>query len=188
VKILRVAREEALDHLDVRAIGGRLLCAPLPHGVGNRLRTHLLRAAGLSIGDGTTVAGTPRITGGRQGTRNVRIGRDCFINIGCIFDASAAIDLGDGVSLGQEVVITTSSHDASHPRRRGGTLTAEPIRVGDGAWIAARAVLLPGVTVGAGAVVMAGAVVARAVTAHTMVGGVPARVVRELDPGDPTPF
>jgi len=52
--------------------------------------------------------------------------------------------------------------------------------VGDGAWIATRAVVLPGVTIGEGAVVAAGAVVTRSVAPHTMVGGVPARVLRDL--------
>lgn len=186
MKILRVAREEALDEVDPRAVVGRLLCAPLPHGAGNRLRRHLLRASGLHIGAGTTLAGAPMVTGGRRATRNLRIGRDCFVNIGCVFDASEAIEIGDGVSFGQQVLVTTSSHDPSHPRRRGGALTAAPVRVGDGAWIAARAVVLPGVTIGAGAIVMAGAVVAQPVPAHTMVGGVPARPIRELAADVPT--
>lgn len=185
MKIARVAREEMIGQLDARAVLGRVLCAPLPHGAGNRLRRHLLRASGLAIGAGTTLAGTPMITGGPHATRNLRIGRDCFVNVGCVFDASAAIEIGDGVSFGQEVVVTTSSHDWNDPRRRGGAFSAVAVRIGDGAWIAARAVVLPGSVIGAGAIVTAGAVVAGPVEAHTMVGGVPARLIRALDPDVP---
>jgi acetyltransferase-like isoleucine patch superfamily enzyme len=53
--------------------------------------------------------------------------------------------------------------------------------VGDGSWLASRVVVLPGVTIGEGAVVCAGAVVARDVDSHTMVGGVPAKLMRKLD-------
>jgi len=180
MKVLDVLREELLDNLDGPAIAGRVLTWPLPNGIGNRLRAQLLRWCGLHIGAGTTVAGALTITGGRRASHNLHIGRHCFINVGCVFDASARIEIGDGVALGQQVLITTNSHDANHPDRRAGALVPQPIRVGSGAWIAARAVLLPGVAVGDGAVVTAGAVVTRSVPAHTMAGGIPARHIKDL--------
>jgi maltose O-acetyltransferase len=182
VKLLDVLREELLDNLDGPAIASRMLSWPLPTGVGNRTRAQLLRWCGLHIGTGTTVAGPLTITGGRRASDNLRIGRHCFINVGCVFDASNGIEIGDGVALGQQVLMTTNSHASDHPDRRAGALTPQPIRVGDGAWIAARAVLLPGVTVGEGAVVTAGAVVTRSVPPHTMAGGVPARHIKDLKP------
>jgi acetyltransferase-like isoleucine patch superfamily enzyme len=163
-----VVREELLANFDGPALAGRLLCAPLPVGMGNRTRARLLRSCGLQIGEATTLAGPIRITGGRRASAKLSIGRHCFINI------------GDGVALGQHVLMTTNSHALGHPDRRAGALEARPIRVGDGAWIAARAVLLPGVTVGEGAVVTAGAVVTRSIPAHTMAGGVPARHIKHL--------
>ena len=78
-------------------------------------------------------------------------------------------------------VITTSSHVIGTPERRAGRLKPEPVRIGHGAWIASRAVILPGVEVGEGAIVAAGAVVARSVAPNTLVGGIPARVIRHLD-------
>jgi maltose O-acetyltransferase len=180
VKSLEVFREELLANLDGPALAGRALSWPLPNGIGNRLRAQLLRWCGLHIGAGTTIAGRLTITGGRRASDNVRIGRDCFINVDCLLDASAAIEIGDRVALGQQVLMTTNSHTANDPVRRAGALTARPIRVGDGAWIAARAVVLPGVTVGEGAIVTAGAVVTRSVPPHTMAGGVPARPIKEL--------
>jgi acetyltransferase-like isoleucine patch superfamily enzyme len=164
---------------------GRLLTAPLPLGVGGRIRTAILRLCGFRIGHGTTVAGTFTVTGGRGASANVTIGRDCFVNHGCVLDASAPIEIGDRVSIGQQVLMTTNAHEAHAPDRRGGALRASPIRVGDGAWISARAVLLPGVTVGDGAIVGAGAVVTRDVAAHTLAAGVPARPVKDLSATEP---
>jgi acetyltransferase-like isoleucine patch superfamily enzyme len=109
------------------------------------------------------------------------IGSDCFINIGCVLDLTAPITIGDRVSIGHQVLILTSTHQDAGPTRRAGPVVSEAVRVGDGAWIAARAVLLPGVDVGEGAIVCAGAVVTRSVEPHTMVGGVPARPIRQLD-------
>jgi maltose O-acetyltransferase len=181
VKLAEVAREELVHNFDGAAIASRVLTFPLPVGIGNRLRAQLMRWCGLDIGAGTTVAGPITITGGRRASSRLRIGRDCFINVGCMFDASERIEIGDGVALGQHVLMTTNSHTWGDPARRAGALEAQPIVVGNGAWIAARAVLLPGVTVGDGAIVSAGAVVTRPVPPHTMAGGVPARPIRDLD-------
>jgi len=106
----------------------------------------------------------------------VRLGRGVALRAG----RGARLVIGDGVAIGQHVLFTTNSHASGHPLRRAGALVAEPIRIGHGAWIAARAVLLPGVTVGDGAIVTAGAVVTRSIPAHTMAGGVPARPIKEL--------
>lgn len=156
------------------------LVATLPPFVGNRLRARALRAAGCSVGHGTVVLGRVRFTGAPNPAPHVVIGRNCVINFGCVFDAAAEITIGDEVGLGQEVFILTNGHEIGPPQRRLGALRPQPVRVGHGAWLSTRSVLLPGVTVGEGAVVAAGAVVTRSVPAHTLVGGVPARVLREL--------
>ena len=180
MKLVDVLGDELVANLDPRALAGRVVSAPLPNGIGNRIRAQLLRWCGIDIGAGTTIAGALTITGGRRASSNVHIGSRCFVNIGCVLDASARIEIGDGVAIGQHVLFTTNSHASGHPLRRAGALVAEPIRIGHGAWIAARAVLLPGVTVGDGAIVTAGAVVTRSIPAHTMAGGVPARPIKEL--------
>jgi len=176
-RVLKVAQEEA-GGLDPRMTVGWALAALVPHGTGVRVRTRLLRSAGIEIGANTVVLGYVHVNGGRAGRRNLRIGKGCVINAGCRFDATAPIEIGDRVGLGFDVLMTTSQHDWAYPERRLGALLPDPIRIGDGAWIATRAVVLPGVTIGEGAVVAAGAVVTKSVAPHTMVGGVPARVIR----------
>jgi acetyltransferase-like isoleucine patch superfamily enzyme len=121
------------------------------------------------------------LLGGRGAAANLTIGRGCFINHGCVFDAAGPIVIGDEVNLGQGVLITSGSHVIGAPDRRAGQMTPEPVYIGDGAWLSSRSVILPGVTVGDGAIVAAGAVVTRSVEPNTLVGGVPARLIRHLD-------
>jgi maltose O-acetyltransferase len=179
-RLARASRGE-LSGIDGRAVLGRLLTAPLPTGSACRLRASLLRATGLAVGDRTLLLARLTIIGGRDASRNLTIGADCFVNAGCVFDATAPIKIGDGVALGHGVLITTSSHLVGAPDRRSGLLTTEPVTIGDGAWLASRALVLPGVNIGHGAVVCAGAVVTESVLPNTMVGGVPAREIRKLD-------
>jgi acetyltransferase-like isoleucine patch superfamily enzyme len=122
------------------------------------------------------------LIGGHGATRRLQIGADCFINQDCVFDATAPILIGENVNLGHGVLITTSHHLTGGPERRGGLLQPRPVRIGDGAWLASRVIVLPGVDVGDGAIVGAGAVVTRSVPSHTVVAGVPAREIKRLDP------
>lgn len=111
---------------------------------------------------------------------HVTVGRGSYINTGCLFDTSAPIRIGRGVQVGMGVMLITSTHELGSSDGRAGALTAAPISIGDGAWIGARATILPGVTVGPGCVVAAGAVVTRDCDANHLYGGVPARAIREL--------
>jgi acetyltransferase-like isoleucine patch superfamily enzyme len=103
------------------------------------------------------------------------------VNDGVRLDTSAGITIGDNVAIGHGVAIVTSSHEIGDRHRRSMALTAESVVIGSGSWIGARAVILPGVTVGEGAIVAAGAVVVRSVAPSTLVGGAPARLISELD-------
>lgn len=110
--------------------------------------------------------------------KNIHIGKNVFINMGCKFQDQGGIYIGDGALIGHNVVLATLNH-AKSPRDRGSMVPA-PIRIGKNVWIGSNATILPGVTIGDGAIVAAGAVVAGDVPENTIVGGVPAKLIRHL--------
>lgn len=110
--------------------------------------------------------------------QNIHIGRNVFINAGCHFQDHGGVTLGDGTLVGHNVVFATLNHDLDPARRA--AMTPAPIVVGRNVWIGSNATILQGVTIGDGAVVAAGAVVTRDVEPNTVVGGVPARLIRRI--------
>ena len=158
------------------------LMSAWPPGAGARLRTWLYRAAGIAVGQGTLIAGPIQFGMTGDPRRNLRVGARCFLNSPLFVDAAAPVTVGDGVSIGHHSVLVTTDHALGTADFRAGEIQAAPITIENGAWIAANVTLLPGVTVGAGAVVAAGAVVTKDVPPHTLVGGVPAKFIRRLEP------
>lgn len=110
--------------------------------------------------------------------KNITLGKNVFINMGCKFQDQGGIFIGDGALIGHNVVLATLNH-AMNPQDRG-TMIPAPIHIGKNVWIGSNATVLAGVTIGDGAIVAAGAVVTRDVPENTIVGGVPARVIRPL--------
>lgn len=108
--------------------------------------------------------------------KNIHIGKQVFVNMGCKFQDQGGIFIDDGALIGHNVVLATLNH-AMQPERRSDMRPA-PIHIGKRVWIGSNATVLPGVTIGDGAVVAAGAVVTKDVPANTVVGGVPAKVIR----------
>jgi maltose O-acetyltransferase len=106
--------------------------------------------------------------------RDVVIGDSSRINRRCTLDVRGGLTIGENVSVSPEVMILTGSHDMNHP---GFALVDYPVVIEDFAWIGTRAMIMPGVTVGRGAVVAAGAIVTRDVAPMTVVAGSPARPV-----------
>ena len=110
--------------------------------------------------------------------KNMRIGKRVFINSGCKFQDQGGITIGDDVLVGHNCVIATLNH-AMDPDRRADMIPA-PVKIGDKVWIGANVTILQGVTIGEGAVIAAGAVVNKDVPARTVVGGIPAKVLKEI--------
>lgn len=108
----------------------------------------------------------------------LRLGAGTFVNTGTSISARARVDIGRNCQIANHVVIMDSDFHGLVDRDR--PEPPAPIVVGDDVWIAVRATVLKGVTIGRGAVVAAGSVVVRDVPADTLVAGVPARVVRRL--------
>jgi len=106
----------------------------------------------------------------------LRIGAHSIVNRDCLLDGRGGITLGENVSLAPGVMILTSDHLKDDPFFG---VRDRPVAVGDYVWIGARATILPGVTIGRGAVVAAGALVTRDVPPYAVVGGVPAKIIGE---------
>lgn len=111
-----------------------------------------------------------------SGWGRIRIGNDVFINSGTVLFSVASVTIEDAVAISNEVYICdTDSHGLE-----GRDPTDKPVVIGRGAWIGARAMILPGVRIGSRAVVAAGTVVTRDVPDDTLVAGNPGRIVRSL--------
>jgi maltose O-acetyltransferase len=156
----------------------------LPLRSSGELRARLLRLAGFSVGEGTRINGEIKISGPWGLLRRLSIGRNCVIESDCVLDLSEQLSIGDGATIGPGVLILTSTHELDFPKHRAGNLILNPVVVGDGVWLGARSVVLPGVKIGHGAVVEPGAVVNKDVEANTRVGGIPAAKLEVLAAGD----
>lgn len=108
-----------------------------------------------------------------------RVGKEVFINFGCTFLDQGCITIEDGVFIGPEAKILTEAHPEQPAIRH--TLRTEPVVIRRNAWIGAGAIILPGVTVGENAIVAAGAVVTRNVPDNTIVAGIPAKILRNIE-------
>ena len=112
--------------------------------------------------------------------KNITIGKNVFINSGCHFQDQGGITIGDGTLIGHNVVLATINHDLDPKKERKNHYA--PIKIGKNVWIGSNATVLPGVTIGNWAVVAAGAVVTKDIPDMTVVGGVPAKLIKTIIP------
>lgn len=115
---------------------------------------------------------------------NICVGDNFYSNFNATFLDSSIIHMGDNVWLGPNVTISTVSHPLEAKARLSTIEFALPVNIGNNVWIGANAVILGGVTVGDNVVIAAGAVVSKNVPADVVVGGVPAKIIREIDNSD----
>lgn len=147
----------------------------LPDRPGNRVRRRWLRRHAGGVGHGAIVARESRVLG----AAGLVLGAGVVVARGVCLDARGGLVLEDEALIGFESVLLTSTHAADRldvAIQAQGMVDA-PVRVGRRAWLGMRVLVLPGVTIGADAVVAAGAVVAADVAAGIVVGGVPARPI-----------
>ena len=111
--------------------------------------------------------------------KNTVVGERVFINMGCKFQDQGGITIDEGALIGHNVVLATINHDLDPAKRQ--SMSYAPIHIGKNVWIGANATVLAGVTIGDGAVVAAGAVVTKDVEPNTIVGGVPAKVIKKIE-------
>ena len=110
--------------------------------------------------------------------KNIKIGKNVFINSGCCFQDQGGIEIGDGALIGQQVVIATINHSLNADKRA--DMLPLPVKIGSRVWIGAHATILSGVTVGNNAVIAAGAVVTKDVPDNAVVAGVPAKIIKTI--------
>lgn len=111
--------------------------------------------------------------------KHITIGKNVFINSGCKFQDQGGIIIGDDVLIGHNVILATINHE-ENPKKRG-NMILKPIIIKNNVWIGANATILQGVTVGEGAIVAAGAIVTKNVDPYTIVGGVPAKIIKFIE-------
>jgi acetyltransferase-like isoleucine patch superfamily enzyme len=139
------------------------------------IRQLLGEISGNQLDSGTTVLTPLHINLGIF----TRIGKNVFINHDCTFLDIGGITIEDDVLIGPRVSLITESHPINPVDRK--SLVVKPVVIKRNAWIGIGAIILPGVTVGENAVVAAGAVVSKDVPANSIVGGVPAKVIKNID-------
>lgn len=149
-----------------------LLAKWMPYYVGGKWRIFLLRIFGMKAKKHVYFYPSTLVWAPWNLELSSNIAIDDSVNLYSV----AKIKIGTKVAISREAFLCTASHDPTKPNR---PLTTAPITICNGVWIGARAIILPGVTVGEGAVVAAGAVVTKDVAPWTIVGGNPARVIKE---------
>jgi len=168
---------EEVCNLHIRLTIVSVLASLMPDRIGGRIRVVLLRMAGLEIGPGTIMFSMPIILAGSKFEEMLSIGSGCWFNVGTTLDVHADLEIQDDVYFGHEVLVLTQSHQVGPSEKRAGPLQSKAVHIGRGAWIGARVCILPGVTIGQGAVVAAGSMVTRDVPPDVTVAGVPAREI-----------
>ena len=106
---------------------------------------------------------------------------DYFVNINNYFMDGATIEIGNNVFIGPSCGFYTANHPLDYTRRNQGLEKALPIKVGDNCWFGANVSVMPGVTIGAGCVIAAGAVVTKDMPENSLIAGVPAKVIKTIE-------
>lgn len=150
----------------------------------DRYRWRFLKAAGGRVEPSTVRAGFEITPPGRLDLFSV--GRNTFINVGLRVSAfpGAEVTIGQHCLIGPQVSMETIHHNLMWDESELWGIGGKPIVIRNKCWIGARVTILGGVTVGEGSVVAAGAVVTKDVPPYSLVGGVPAKLIRQLTPNN----
>ena len=130
-----------------------------------------------SVGSNSTVLPVFSCDNGK----NIHVGKNFLANYNVTILDIAPVTIGDYVMIGPNTLITTVNHPLSPRKRRGHIGQAKPVSIGRDVWIGGNCTILPGVTIGNNVVIAAGAVVTKDVPDNCVVGGVPAKMIREIN-------
>jgi putative colanic acid biosynthesis acetyltransferase WcaF len=160
----------------LRLVAETLYNSVICHVPVRALRMAWLRASGASLGDGAAVFWGTTVFN----ARDLVVGSRSVVSFRCVLDARGGLRLGEDVVVASDVQLITGGHDVDDP---GFAPYFRPIEVGNRVWLTSRVTVLAGVSLGEGAVAAAGSLVTEDVAPFSVVGGVPARVVRERPQG-----
>ena len=166
------------DYYQIREAANRTfkLSAQLNHATDtDQVREILSEIVGHPLDESVTVFPPFYTNNGRF----TQFGKNIFINHACSFLDLGRIIIEDNIMIGPRVNITSENHPLKVEQRN--TLIGKPVVIKRGAWIGAAATILPGVTVGENSVIAAGAVVSKDVPANSVVGGIPAKVLKTIE-------
>lgn len=155
-------------NLFVNVIGKSIL-------VPQKLRYMLYRLAGMRTGSSNIRSGCTF-----RG-KSVTIEKGVFLNHNVFIDAWESVTIKENTAIAFDVLICTSSHKVGDSSKRAGESDRKPVVIGKGCWIGARATILPGVTIGDGCVIAAGAVVTKDCEPNSLYVGVPAIKIKSLN-------
>lgn len=138
------------------------------------IKRKLLNSVGYTVGKGTKVVAPITCTG------RLSVGKNCWIGTNLTVHGNGTVRIGDNCDLAPDVTFLTGGHRIGAPERRAGAGELYEIYVSNGVWLGARSTILGNTSIGDGSVVAACACVTRDVPANTLVGGVPAKIIKEL--------
>ncbi len=139
------------------------------------VKRKLLNAIGYSLGEGTKVVGPIYCTA------ELKTGSDCWLGRNFTIHGNGSVQIGDNCDIAPDVTLLTGRHARDDQEPGEGKGRTDSIFVGEGCWIGAGATLSRNVTIGKGSMVLAAACVMKNMPENTLIGGVPARIVRKLD-------
>ncbi|OGF98916.1 MAG: hypothetical protein A3F83_07100 [Candidatus Glassbacteria bacterium RIFCSPLOWO2_12_FULL_58_11] len=147
------------------------------------VRRMLLNLYGADVGIETLIHPITFINIYRRGFKGLACGRYCFVGEECLLDLADGIELGDNVTLAPRVTILTHINVGykHHPLQEYFPASSSPVEIGSGSFVGANSTILPGVKIGENALVASGSLVKENVREWTVVGGVPARLIREIE-------
>ncbi|KKQ85690.1 MAG: acetyltransferase (isoleucine patch superfamily) [Candidatus Woesebacteria bacterium GW2011_GWB1_38_8] len=173
----KLTLQEALPKINTRLYNYMLdfelmLLRWVGHVPSHLFRKFIYTLAGVEIGRGSTV----HMWANFFNPQNVKIGSDTIIGDHVFLDGRSSIKIGDHVDIASEVMIYNSEHDLESDKF---IAREEAVEIGDYVFVGPRAIILPGVKIGRGVIVGAGAVVTKDVPDYSIVGGIPAIVIGE---------
>ena len=146
----------------------------------NAGRTRILHELLGTVGENVWIEPPLRVAYGNH----VHLGDGVYVNFNLTLVDDVDIYVGDRVMFAPNVTVTTTGHPVHPDLRRDGSQFSATVHIEHDVWIGAGAIILPGVTIGAGSIVGAGSVVTANVPANVVVAGTPARVIREINDSD----